>query len=320
MGWSQTELDKKVYHKGWSPVIDTEFSMTEFPSLQQTQGKHYGSGHALSEMDRYIADYAAIVKKAEEISKTIRPELQDAYYAVVLYPVKAASANAVQRLEAQKSRRTGDETAGQKALAAHQEIIDLTKYYNEKMAGGKWRYSMNSHPRELLAFQIPELTDTLPKTDLKSVKADTSEYVAQNAYKYINVDGTVKTVEMLGHSMKTLSITKGSSVTYSFNVKSAGDATLYTAMIPTQSNDTGDIRYSVSIDGGQPVIISLKEKFRSKKWKLNVLRGQALNKTPITLTKGTHTLTIKALDNHILADQWMVDFAKDRHFYVIPAK
>jgi thiol:disulfide interchange protein DsbD len=34
--------------------------------------------------------------------------------------------------------------------------------------------------------------------------------------------------------------------------------------------------------------------------------------------KGKHTLKIKALDDHIIFDQWMLDFKKDRKFYVIP--
>jgi hypothetical protein len=52
-----------------------------------------------------------------------------------------------------------------------------------------------------------------------------------------------------------------------------------------------------------------------------VLRGQALKQTPVKVsTKGKHTLKIKALDDHIIADQWMLDFKKDRRFYVIPSK
>ena len=30
MGWTQVELDKKKYHRGWSEVTDTEFSLTAF--------------------------------------------------------------------------------------------------------------------------------------------------------------------------------------------------------------------------------------------------------------------------------------------------
>ena len=97
------------------------------------------------------------------------------------------------------------------------------------------------------------------------------------------------------------------------------DAVLYTAMIPTQPSDRGDLRYSVQIDDQQPVVISLKEPYRSERWKQNVLRGQALKKTPVKVSNGRHTLRIKALDDHIIFDQWMLDFCPDRQFYVIPA-
>ena len=51
-----------------------------------------------------------------------------------------------------------------------------------------------------------------------------------------------------------------------------------------------------------------------------MLRCQALKETPVRLTKGHHTLYIKALDDHIVVDQWMVDFERDRAFYVIPVR
>ena len=39
----------------------------------------------------------------------------------------------------------------------------------------------------------------------------------------------------------------------------------------------------------------------------------------VIVKKGKHTLKIKALDDHIILDQWMIDYKKDRKFYVIPA-
>ena len=89
-------------------------------------------------------------------------------------------------------------------------------------------------------------------------------------------------------------------------------------MIPTQPNDKGDLRYQVLLDNQEPVTISLKEKFRSDFWKVSVLRGQALKTTPVNVKKGKHILKIKALDDHVIMDQWMLDFKKDRKFYVIP--
>ena len=123
---------------------------------------------------------------------------------------------------------------------------------------------------------------------------------------------------MLGHSMKAVNISKGASLLFRFRAPRAGKAVLRTAMIPTQSNDKGDIRYAVSIDGGTPVVYSLKEPYRSEGWKTNVLRGQALRTLDIDLSQGEHTLTVTAVDNHIIMDQWMIDYRKDRRFYVFP--
>ena len=41
-------------------------------------------------------------------------------------------------------------------------------------------------------------------------------------------------------------------------------------------------------------------------WKQNVLRGQALREQQVHLSAGQHTLTIRALDAHIVFDQWQL--------------
>lgn len=304
MGWCQTELDKKKYTRGWSPIADTDFSMTEFGG----------------EMDRYMEDYESLKQRVAEIEHTVRPELRDAYYAAVKYPVYAAAAMAVKHLEAQKARRTGSKEAAARSMKAHEEIKRLTDYYNNTMSGGRWKGMMNMSPRNLYVFGTPVLSDSLPKVDVDTVKADTAEYVARNASDYTSATMDTHAVQMLGHSMNAISLPKGGTLAYDFTVESEGDAMLYTGVVPTQPNDKGDLRYSVCIDGAEPVVISLKEKFRSNVWKENVLRCQALKKTPVKLAKGRHRLEIKALDNHILIDQWMIDFSTNRRFYMIPVK
>ena len=118
--------------------------------------------------------------------------------------------------------------------------------------------------------------------------------------------------------MNAVSLPKGQSVTYDFQSPMKGDALLRIALIPTQPNDKGDLRFSVRIDGGETVVFSLKEGFRTETWKQNVLRGQAVRDTRLAMNKGLHRLTITALDNHILLDQWMIDFNPERSFYVFP--
>ena len=332
MGWTQVELDKKLYPRGRSQVIDTEFSESEFGN----------------ELNRYLAAYSQISQEVSDAGHLIRPELQDAYFAAVVYPVVAANEMARKMLFAQRarSRYQGQTDKGMEgrqdymysmawaSMKAYRNIQKLTQQYNE-LADGKWKGIMNMMPRDLNVFNPPILpylpTDEEVKNtkyiNMVSIAYDNNfsrkDIVARNACDYHRLSPTTHhpsptTIQMLGHSMNAVAIPKGGELTFTFTAEQEGDATLFTAMIPTQPNDKGDLRYQVQIDNEVPVVISLKEKYRSEFWKLSVLRGQALKQTPVKLSKGTHTLKVKALDDHIIMDQWMLDFKKGRKFYVIP--
>lgn len=126
------------------------------------------------------------------------------------------------------------------------------------------------------------------------------------AYRYDDATDGAKHIQMLGHSMESVALPKGGKLTYSFSVERDGNYVVNTALIPTQPNDNGDIRYRVTIDNGEPTVFTLKEPFRSEQWKQNVLRGQALRQKEMKLIKGTHQLTIEAMDDHIVIDQWWI--------------
>lgn len=329
MGWNQTELDKKTYARGLSPVVNTEFSTMAFGG----------------ELDRYLERYADVARTVREAEALVRPELRDAYFAAIKYPVLAADAHARKMLESQRARQyaTGSTqkdmfasnaalyTAVARSQSAYQEIRKLTEYYNETMAGGKWRRSMNMRPRDLPVYAAPSLPTLLSDKEItewlgKGTKnnqrhdIDTEGTIARNACDYTKASAGARTVQMLGHSMNAVAMPKDGTLTYEFTAEREGKAVLRTAMIPTQPNDDGDLRYSVSIDGGEPKVYTLKEKFRSEGWKQNVLRGQAVRELPVNLAKGRHTLTIKALDSHIIADQWMIDYKPQRKHYLFPVK
>lgn len=326
MGWSQTELDKKTYARGLSPVVNSEFSTTAFGG----------------ELDRYLERYADVVSVVREAESLVRPELRDAYFAAIQYPVYSADAHARKILESQRARQlaTGSTlkdmfasnatlyTAVARSQSAYQEIRILTQRYNEQMTGGKWRRSMNMRPRDLPVHAAPslptllsdkEVSQWLAKDTQKSRHAiNTEGAMAFNACEYTTASKGIRIVRMLGHSMNAVALPKDGTLTYEFMTEREGKATLRTALIPTQPNDSGDLRYSVSIDGGEPKVYTLKEKFRSEGWKQNVLRGQAVRELPVELSRGRHTLTIRALDNHIVVDQWMLDYNPQRKHYLFP--
>lgn len=331
MGWTQVELDKSIYPRGRSQVSGTAFTDA------------FGD-----EAERYLGQYAYLRHQVEEIAKAIRPELRDAYFAAIQYPVSCAADMAEKQMQSEKAR---DQFSGQcdasmdkreqraeedaaRSLAAYRDIQQLTDYYNNKMSEGKWKNSMSYIPRDLPVFFPPTLPVLGKEKDVKEDRIQLTNpvrpaapdsigdtYIARNASSYSSCSSSTPVIQqLLGHSQRALVLPKGASVSYDFTTIQEGKAILYTALIPTQPNDKGDLRYSVSIDGAKPIVISLKEKYRSDGWKENVLRGQALKETPVTLSKGTHTLVICALDDHIILDQWMVDFKTERKFYVIPVE
>ena len=326
MGWTQVELDKKIYPRGRSQVIDTEFT------------NEFGG-----EMGRYVSDYLKVCATVDQAEKLIRPELKDAFFAAVKYPTNSAFRMAAKMLFAQKARSTymgqtdramegREETMHKDAYASmgyYYDIQKMTDYYNNEMAGGKWKGIMNMMPRDLPVFNPPTLpylpeknpgAASISHRSLDEVLKGTTDFVACNASNHDAASKGCQAIQMLGHSMNAVSIPKGGEVVYHFTTQREGDAVLYTAMIPTQPNDKGDLRYQVTLDDEPATTISLKEKYRSEFWKRSVLRGQALKQAAVKVSKGDHTLKIKALDDHIIMDQWMLDFKKDRKFYMIPAK
>ena len=328
MGWTQVELDKKKYHRGWSPVVDTEFSLTAFGG----------------ELDRYLTQWRSVTSALTDIESTLPDNLRDAFFSHVKYPVMSAAAMSRKMLEAQRARSIAkadyDEgrwqrddalmTACAKSQDAYQEIRRLTAYYNNELVGGKWKHSMVDNPRDLYVFYAPTLPMALTDEELKTYKdrndknvtdiKNDGSYIASNASQWDKADDGAVCVQALGHSMNAVRLSKGKTLTYTFVSENEGEALLRIALVPTQPNDTGDLRFSVSIDSGEPQVFSLKEPFRSERWKLNVLRQQAVRELPVKMGKGKHTLTIKALDNHIVLDQWMIDFDTNRKFYVFPVE
>jgi hypothetical protein len=355
MGWCQNELDKKVYPRGLSPVRDTEFSFTDF------------GGTA----DQYLASWRTLRTRVRTLQDSVPARLRDAYFAHVLYPVCAAADLSVKLLEAQRARllaarmeqdslrpapdaqlQAATADACRASLAAHREIASLTRYYNDSLAGGRWRGLMDAQPRRQLVFDAPTLPDfddapLPPSSETSSSEApadsvaspvataytaqrlrqDSSprDYIARRAADYDTLEGTARRIEQLGHTQSAVALSRGSVLTYTVDYEAptpeaeSDTATLTVALIPTHPLDRGDLRLSIQWDGDEPQVCSLREGFRTEPWKQNVLRAQALRTVRLPLAPGRHTLRLQALDDHLILDQWFLDLTgRGRTPYPLP--
>lgn len=325
MGWSKVE--EEGFARGFTPITASAFSLTEFGG----------------ELDRYLSNYEALRAIVLDAEKDIAPSRKDEFFGIVKYPVFGASAMASKWLNCQRAKTIAAATP-QKEWAtnsqliancaasqnAYEEIVSLTEHYNNTMSNGKWQHSMSFKPRGLYVFDAPDLPQLpaglierytpAPQPVNIPIVVNHGEVVVQNAADFTASSQKVQSIQLLGHSGAAVPLPKGTSVTYTFNSETEGEALLHTAVIPTHPNNKGDIRFSVKIDNELPQVCSFKEGFRTNAWKENVLRGQAIRQTKHILKKGPHTLTITAMDDHVVVDQWMLDFKPNRKFYMFPIK
>lgn len=133
------------------------FSQTE-PTTPTRQADYLQSGG--EEAEQRLARYEALALRARAIGAALPAGRQDAFFQLVLYPVRAsASLNArILKLDlAAQYARMGRPSAqhyARAAKAAQDAIGADTAHYNA-LAGGKWRGMMDAAPRRLPVFIEP---------------------------------------------------------------------------------------------------------------------------------------------------------------------
>ncbi len=101
------------------------------------------------EQEQRLADYRAISKQADDLYAQLPAQQKDAFFQLVLYPVKGAD------LMNQKHTYSLQGNA-ELALKAYDQIQQLTTHYNKEMSGGKWNNMMYASPRDAAVFQKPD--------------------------------------------------------------------------------------------------------------------------------------------------------------------
>ena len=101
------------------------------------------------EADTVLADYQRLAKQAEEIYNALPAEKKDAFFQLVLYPVKASAVLNELYITVGKNRlyavqgRAATNDLAERARELFRADEQLARYYNETMSGGKWNHLMD---------------------------------------------------------------------------------------------------------------------------------------------------------------------------------
>jgi hypothetical protein len=316
------------------PIMTEYYHLVGINKPEQWQ-QEFAADAFGNELERYIANFGDVAKALDKIEKLIPTQLQDAYFAAIKYPVYCAAAMATKQLQAQEARHIGrpqsflhDEEALSSAVRswkAYEQILQLNSYYNNDLAGGKWKNSLDIQHNDLIVGE-PLFPKKITKKEIDKYGQpepiyfdfDTDNTITRNACEYRRASQGVKAIEMFGHSMKAIELPQLGQLSYSFYSERDGDAVIRIAAIPTQGFGGKDVSFSVKIDDNQPQIFSVKNPIDSPQWKADSQRGQAVRTIKVHLTRNSHTIDITALDDHVAIDQIMVDYSPNRIFYMFP--
>ncbi len=288
------------------------------------------------ETQRRLSEYSRITAAAEVLYADLPEDRKDAFYQLVLYPVKAAALMNQKHLCARMAQETaGKESAelAEKSRRAFEEIKQITDYYNREMAGGKWDGMMSWHPRDLDVFDMPSTTPATPALqggpDAAQHKADggsktatagspgkevAASIVTMSATDYIDShDGMfaewrrIEGLGLGGAGLTTMPFTsppltekeldRAPCCKFSFEAEGS-TCELEVRCLPTHRIHEGRaLRYAVSIDDGPVQVADVDSPAKSRDWFPNVMRGYSVGKTVHKLKPGaTHDIKLHLLD------------------------
>jgi hypothetical protein len=126
------------------------------------------------EIQQRLDDYELLMTRSDRLYAAMPPQLKDAFYELVAYPVRGAALANQRFFMMEKSGlylTQGRASAGEWARRAQQageRMTIETAYYNDRLAGGKWRHMMSLGPNK---GQWPSMrtTDPLPPAGLAAV-------------------------------------------------------------------------------------------------------------------------------------------------------
>lgn len=125
------------------------------------------------EAERVVLDYNALASKAERISKALPADAKDAFYQLVLFPIKACTnlnelyvTTGKNHLYAKQGRASTNELAARVQELYKADSL-LTIQYNQELANGKWNHMMDQTHIGYTYWQQP------PVNKMPAVKTST---------------------------------------------------------------------------------------------------------------------------------------------------
>ncbi len=164
--WAEREFGTQFA----APIADIYAQYTKYNGRRKPEllGPDTYSLVNYSEADRVVADWQALAAQADSVYQSLPADRRDAFFELVLYPVKACANLNQLYVDAAKNRlyaAQGRASANDQAAAVKQLFqadAALADQYNHTLAGGKWNHMMDQTHIGYTGWQQPS-KNVMPK-------------------------------------------------------------------------------------------------------------------------------------------------------------
>lgn len=292
------------------------------------------------EWKKVVDEYNQLETDALRQFTTLKPEYQDAYRELILFPVQAM-ANIYNMYYAQAMNNAlyqqGDSKANQWAELCKKYFVRdsmLCAQYNHDIAGGKWNGMMTQKHIGYKIWNDNFRKDTLPHLDYVSRQDNGHTFTGADGYVVMEAEHyDTKTdaanakwtcIPYMGRTLSGMALMPYTAATdkAALNYRFTGiqdDADIRVHIITKSTLDflnKGGLCYEISIDGGSPIKVNFNKDLNEKPENIYeiyypiVARRIVEKIVPTRLPKtkdGLHTLSIHPLDPGIVIEKIVID-------------
>ena len=293
--------------------------------------------YTTDEFARVVAEYQALEARALRQFITLKPEYQDAYRQIILFPVQAMG-NIYEMYYAQamnlKLAAENDPEANcwaERCRQAFKRDSLLNLQYNKDIAGGKWDGMMTQKHISYTEWHDWFPADVCP--ELKEVAQPTTGPTFSPLHGYISIEAehtysrsdasqakwTV--IPYMGRTLSGIALmpytagTDGGQLTYRWQGETPATVKVHVVTKSTLDFlDKGGLIYTVSIDDGQPVSVNFNSNLNEKPQNIysiyypTIARRVVEQVVELPVGKGDiHTLTIHPQDPGIVFEKIVID-------------
>lgn len=278
------------------------------------------SGWSDSEIDERLAEFSTLRARTDQIASELDPALQDAFFELVAYPVHGSAL-------ANERYFMGERGKASRALAADAELRELTRRFNEDIAGGKWRGFMNLEPADDDWKSMRIAPWSMPEFGGQDRATGSTQVIQRDAATYDRredrADSRWGGVRGLGRSSRALSVhqfgsrtpqNRGSATAttrfeYDLWFAEAGTFTLRFELLPTHPIVAGrGLRLAWALDDGETQELVVDVEDGSAEWAQGVLNNFVSRSVQIDVpTTGSHCLKVFMVDAGVVLDRFVIE-------------